>query len=518
VDSYVLDSNDTQPQGDRYGLHMGSCVPCQSPAVIALAVFALFLLLFAYNAFGMCMQLRNSGIRDPYVRFIRSLQAQQNGQLQPQGSGQTAAGPTNHSSTGQLARNSGSSHASHIQQQQLLPQASSTHMSNSSQQQGPIGHCYSVHSVFSSQPSYGFAIPFAAIGPNAPPLTPGPVGQLAHIQGSVPSPQSPYASQALMRSSTMPSSLAGQGFAQSTVHAVHRQSSGAGTLSPTPSMASPFMQQSDLPPLPAMLPTTPHRQQAPAASQQQQQPAAGSPMHQQQAPMGLVNTGSSSAAQQPVQAARGMALPRANTMPHSFVARSNPTWAQGPANNSVSAAGAAGSSFVFAGHQGGQPDQQQPRDQQQRQQSLQGQWWGSSHAPGPQRQQSLPQQQQQGAYPTVLGSPQQSGLPPLPPNLRQRHPSVPLNSVSSGVVQQGSTPSSHGQSQARPSTSHGNTSHTKNTSSGGSSSSSGSSSGGQQPPQRQQQQQAGFRKGPAGLLVGLWKVLTSYLQVCHAGR
>jgi hypothetical protein len=29
----------------------------------------------------------------------------------------------------------------------------------------------------------------------------------------------------------------------------------------------------------------------------------------------------------------------------------------------------------------------------------------------------------------------------------------------------------------------------------------------------QQQQQAGFKKGPAGMLVGLWKVLTSYLQV-----
>jgi hypothetical protein len=36
-----------------------------------------------------------------------------------------------------------------------------------------------------------------------------------------------------------------------------------------------------------------------------------------------------------------------------------------------------------------------------------------------------------------------------------------------------------------------------------------------QPQQQQQRQQQGFRKGPAALLVGLWKVLTSYLQVCE---
>lgn len=177
----------------------------------------------------------------------------------------------------------------------------------------------------------------------------------------------------------------------------------------------------------------------------------------------------------------------------------------------------AGGSFVFPHQQQpGRSDQQQQRDQQQRQPSPQDRWWATVNALSPARQQSLPpplpplppmtsQQQQQ------LSSQLQSLPQPLP-NIRHRRGSSALNSQASGNQASASTHSSSGRGQRSPGAS-GNSRQTNNnntsSSSAGGGGGGGSSTGGQQ----QQQQNGGLRKGPAGLLVGLWKVLTSYLQV-----
>jgi hypothetical protein len=190
---------------------------------------------------------------------------------------------------------------------------------------------------------------------------------------------------------------------------------------------------------------------------------------------------------------------------------------------------AAGSSFLFTN----QGDQQLPRDQQQRQPSPQDRWWGNHAAangaagtpqrqqslppPTPQRQQSLPhptplplqQQQHSMQHPVLSFSPLQSGALG---SMRHRYQPSVLTSVAPGQTSYGAQRSGAGRGpnwQSSPGT---------NSSSHYSRRPSNTSSSSGRPPQaqqsQQQQQQQGLKKGPAGLLVGLWKVLTSYLQVC----
>jgi hypothetical protein len=634
--------NSTAQHGDRYGLHMGSCVRCQSPAVIGLALFGLFLLLFAYNAFGMCMQLRNSGIRDPYLRFVKTLAAQQaaaqqqnpqqqqqqvgggsSGGLQPQGSGWTGVMPLG-GSTNTLARDSSSSQASQSQgglgqgqQTQLLHQGRSGTTSSSThpQVQGPLGHCYSVHSALSTQQlSYGFAVPFAAVGggglgsagtpslPMQPSVLPvvrsGEMQQQQQHQQGLPGPT---------RSRTLPTPFLASSGRQGSWGGAGAAGN-SGVLSPAPSLGSPFLQQSHLPPLLpsfSIHPQQPYHQQHQQPHQQQpqqqrgrQQSAPGGQQQQQQQQQQSLPAASQggrrvswetsvsgSDTPPPAQASPAPGtLPRAQTMPahsiaaHAAASRVTPATAAdgaaaapaaaaaaaagaggaggagpGPARSAsasppgVPAAAAGGSSFVFAGSQG---DQQQPRDQQQRQPSPQDRWWGSAaNGASPQRQQSLPptpsHQQQQQQYHQGGVSPlqqqqhsmqQHGGVSPLQQphhsmhqpgvsyggpqqsvpfgSMRFRYQSSVLTSVATSAAGQHSTAAGRGP---------GLQSMTTNSSSHPSRRPSNSSGGGNRPQQQQQtqqsqsqqqqQQQAGFRKGPAGLLVGLWKVLTSYLQV-----
>jgi hypothetical protein len=172
-----------------------------------------------------------------------------------------------------------------------------------------------------------------------------------------------------------------------------------------------------------------------------------------------------------------------------------------------------------------------PRDQQQP--SPQGRWWGSNTTASPQQQQqslpplspqqqSLPapsaqqqylQQQHRSVTPVLhhmQSSPQsvlqysQSSVLQASSGIRHRYQSTALSSMASSQ-QQGSSGVGQHSSNGRGSGSAGaNAGNSAGQQSGG--------SGGQQ------QQQAGFRKGPAGLLVGLWKVLTSYLQVLGTVR
>jgi hypothetical protein len=183
-----------------------------------------------------------------------------------------------------------------------------------------------------------------------------------------------------------------------------------------------------------------------------------------------------------------------------------------------------------------QGDQQLPRDQQQRQPSPQDRWWGNHAAANgvagaPQWQQSLPpptppslqqhqqllppppttalqQQQQHSMQHSVLNfSQQQSGGLG---SVRHRYQSSVLTSTASGQTSYGAQRSGAGRGSGLQSSPGTNSSSHYSRRPSNTSSSSGRPPQGQQ---SQQQQQQGFRKGPAGLLVGLWKVLTSYLQV-----
>jgi hypothetical protein len=96
----------------------------------------------------------------------------------------------------------------------------------------------------------------------------------------------------------------------------------------------------------------------------------------------------------------------------------------------------------------------------------------------------------------------QSSLMQPSSGIRQRYQSSALSSMASSQQQSSGNVgqhSSNGRGSARANA--GNSAGQQSGGSGG-----------------QQQQQAGFRKGPAGLLVGLWKVLTSYLQVLGTVR
>jgi hypothetical protein len=59
----------------RYGSYMGTCVRCGSSTRIWAALLGLFLVLFMYNAFAICMQLyapqkRQPGVNRPLTQHL----------------------------------------------------------------------------------------------------------------------------------------------------------------------------------------------------------------------------------------------------------------------------------------------------------------------------------------------------------------------------------------------------------------------------------------------------------------